>query len=61
MIEENDFDAPTFTAWRAPPDVPPVLYSLVETIFVVAFGTFREKDTAAKICHADSYRNAQFL
>jgi hypothetical protein len=46
MIREKDLDATTFTAWRAPGDALPVLYSIVEAIFMLAFGTFREKDTA---------------
>jgi hypothetical protein len=39
LIKENDLEVTTFTAWRAPADAAPVLYSLIETIFMVAFGT----------------------
>jgi hypothetical protein len=53
MIKEHDLDVITFTAWRAPPGAAPVLYSLIETIYIVAFGTLREKEllpTAIRAC-----------
>jgi hypothetical protein len=47
MIQEHDLEVTTFTAWEAPKDAAPVLYTLVETIFVVAFGTLQRKGLIA--------------
>jgi hypothetical protein len=46
LIRENDLEVTTFTAWRAPADAAPVLYSLIETIYMVAFGTLLERETS---------------
>jgi hypothetical protein len=44
VVKKHDLDLITFTAWRAPPGAAPVLYSLIETIYMVAFGTLCEKE-----------------
>lgn len=46
LIKEHDLEAITFTAWRAPLDAESVLFALIETIFMVAFGTLKDRDSA---------------
>jgi hypothetical protein len=46
MIQDHDLEVTTFTAWKAPEDADAVLYTLAESLFMVAFGTLREKDTS---------------
>jgi hypothetical protein len=46
MIQDHDLEVTTFTAWKAPEDADAVLYTLAEILFMVAFGTLREKDTS---------------
>jgi hypothetical protein len=46
MIQDHDLEVTTFTAWKAPEDADAVLYTLAETLFMVAFGTLRDKDTS---------------
>jgi hypothetical protein len=45
-LEEHGLEVTTFTAWRASESAPPVLYSIMDTLFMVAFGTLREKETS---------------
>jgi hypothetical protein len=37
MVKEHDLEVTTFTAWRAPEDAHPVLYSIMESLSMVAF------------------------
>jgi hypothetical protein len=43
MIKDRDLEAVAFTSWKDTEDSPPVVHTLIETIFMVAFGLFHEK------------------
>ena len=51
MTRDNGLDATTFTTWRAPPDAAPVLWPLIETVYMVAFSTLRERKTSLNSLH----------
>jgi hypothetical protein len=60
VVKKHDLDLITFTAWRAPPGAAPVLYSLIETIYMVAFGTLCEKELLPTAIR-DSFHGCQEL
>lgn len=46
MIKERDLEAVAFTSWRDTENSPPVVHTLIETIFMVVFGLFVERTSS---------------